>query len=460
MERRNFLKWLSSGAAGWGFGASSPGILGRTRRGVAVESPREYGEIPVERLFGPHKPYQVDTGVIRPMREKMTVFSRNLWDPERIEAQKNAENLAYQRLVEGKGRVPENTRLDYALMTAAWSYAFTGGLTYRWHGPSGMARSEGMAELGPWNPGDIDMTWEDATRAVKHAGLFYGASLAGVAELNPLWIYTDIHSPGREDRGRALPVLTEGERFEQTAEAWYIPRSMNRVVALAFEEDFFAIANSPGKLASAAVGDGYSRMAVTSSTLAEFIRALGYRALPAGNGVGLSIPIAIDAGLGELGRMGLLVTPKYGPRVRLAKVITDMPLIPDRPIRFGVTEFCETCMLCAEHCPSGSVSDGPRTWKGRSPSNNSGTYKWYITPETCFDYNGFSCSTCKRVCPFTKPNNSWLHRLIREVIKGRVRPLNDLMVDLDQASGYGEPLSDIEFWKMDGSKSRTAREKM
>ncbi|OQX52080.1 MAG: hypothetical protein B5M54_09825 [Candidatus Aminicenantes bacterium 4484_214] len=132
------------------------------------------------------------------------------------------------------------------------------------------------------------------------------------------------------------------------------------------------------------------------------MRYLGYRALPAGNEIGLSIPIAIDAGLGELGRMGLLVTPKYGPRVRLAKVITDMPLVPDTPIRFGVTEFCEACHLCARHCPSKAISDGLRTWEGKSSSNNPGIFKWYIEPEKCYDFNGFSCSNCKRVCPFNK----------------------------------------------------------
>jgi reductive dehalogenase len=201
-------------------------------------------------------------------------------------------------------------------------------------------------------------------------------------------------------------------------------------------------------------------MAVTSTTLAEFIRLLGYRAIPAGNGVGLSIPMAVDAGLGELGRMGLLITPKYGPRVRLAKVITDMPLIPDSPIRFGVTEFCETCMLCADDCPSGAVTRGPQTWEGKSPSNNPGTFKWYAEPEKCYDFNGFSCSNCKRVCPFTKPNNAWLHRMIRKIIDARVKPLNNLMVTLDQASGYGRQLPDTEFWKMDGYKRITARESM
>jgi reductive dehalogenase len=170
--------------------------------------------------------------------------------------------------------------------------------------------------------------------------------------------------------------------------------------------------------------------------------------------------MAIDAGLGQLGRMGLLLTPKYGPRVRLAKVITDMPLVPDAPIDFGVTEFCENCMLCAEHCPSSAVTKGSFTWKGKSPSNNNGTYKWYTEPEKCYDFNGFSCSNCKRVCPFNKPNNSWLHRMIRGIVKTRVRAVDKMMVTLDQAGGYGEQLEDTEFWKMNGEKSITAREEM
>jgi reductive dehalogenase len=278
--------------------------------------------------------------------------------------------------------------------------------------------------------------------------------------LNPLWLYSDHHAPTDEDRARGIPVLQDGDRFEQTEDAWYIPASMNRVVALAFEEDYHAIANSPGRLASAAVGNGYSRMANTAFFLAEFIRCLGYRAIPSGNGVGLSVPIAIDAGLGEYGRMGLLMTPKYGPRVRLAKVITDMPLTTDAPIRFGVVEFCESCKLCATECPSSAVTDGERTWEGKSISNNPGIFKWYGDLEKCYDFNGFSCSNCKRICPFNKPNNSWLHQLTRKLVERRVGAVDELMVKLDQASGYGTQVEATEFWARNGSTTITAREKM
>ncbi len=472
IDRRRFLRVLGAGAAasGTGVGAfsaalggllASPEIVGATDRGILVESEAEYGGFLVEKLSSGQFPYEIDAQRLTRMSEKFTMFSRNVWDPIRQDRPERTENIADINLVEGGGTVPNQSRLDYALMAGAWRHSSMGGSTdYDWDGVGGQVRGAGLDRMGPWNPADLDMSWDDATLAVRHAALFYGASLAGVAELNPLWLYRDISSPTREDRARTITVHRTEDRFEQADDAWYIPGSMNRVIALAFEEDFHAMSNSPGRLASAAVGNGYSRMAVTSSQLSDFIRGLGYRAIPAGNGVGLSIPMAIDAGLGQLGRMGLLVTPKYGPRVRIAKVITDMPLVPNSTIDFGVEEFCEACMLCADDCPSESVTKGPMTWEGPSGSNNPGVHKWYTKVEGCYDFNGFSCSSCKRICPFNKPNNSWLHRVIRGMIQGRMVPADRVMVELDQASGYGEQTQAGEFWAMDGSKSITAREKM
>lgn len=462
IPRRDFLKILGLGTTAMGIGIAGPKHIANTVNGAVVESESDYGGFLVEKIDNKKFPYEYDPGRIKRMSEKSTTFSRNIWESERQNRLELMEDLTFQRMVEGKGKVPNQTRLDYALYTASWHGARAGGgLGYRWDVHRfGMIKGEALDKLGPWDPADLDMTWKEASLAVKHAALFYGASLAGIAELNPLWLYSDHFAPTRNDRGRAIPVLAEGDRFGQTDDCWYIPNSMNRVIALAFEEDYDGIANSPGRLASAAVGNGYSRMAFTATTLAEFIRALGYRAIPGGNGIGLSIPMAIDAGLGQLGRLGLLITPKYGPRVRLAKVITDMPLVADFPINFGVTEFCKACMLCADHCPSDSITSEARTWKGNSPSNNPGTLKWYVESEKCYDFNGFSCSNCKRVCPFTKPNNSWLHQMIRKIIEGRIRPLNKLMVHLDQSSGYGQQLQDEEFWKMDGQKTITARKSM
>jgi epoxyqueuosine reductase len=70
---------------------------------------------------------------------------------------------------------------------------------------------------------------------------------------------------------------------------------------------------------------------------------LGYRAVATMNDTALAIPYALKAGLGEYGRHGLLITKEFGPRVRIGKIFTDLPLAYDRPTSFGVTDFCETC---------------------------------------------------------------------------------------------------------------------
>ena len=145
-------------------------------------------------------------------------------------------------------------------------------------------------------------------------------------------------------------------------------------------------------------------MAFVLARLGEFIRNLGYDAIESGNDIALSIPLAIDAGLGELGRNGLLITPQYGPRVRLCKIFTDLPLEPDKPIEFGVKEFCKECKLCAKYCEAGAISmDDEPSFDGVCPSNNPGVLKWYVDVEKCYLFwleNGMSCSTCIKVCPY------------------------------------------------------------
>ena len=58
----------------------------------------------------------------------------------------------------------------------------------------------------------------------------------------------------------------------------------------------------PRPIAGAATGLGYSRMIEVAVKMAEFVRNLGYNAIPMGNDTALSHPLAVDAGLGELGR--------------------------------------------------------------------------------------------------------------------------------------------------------------
>jgi hypothetical protein len=63
-------------------------------------------------------------------------------------------------------------------------------------------------------------------------------------------------------------------------------------------------------------------------------------------------------------------------------------------------------------------------------------------------------------CPFNKPNNEWTHKIVRGAINLKLKPMNRVMTELDQASGYGKQMDSGDYWKRDGSKKITSREKM
>ena len=93
----------------------------------------------------------------------------------------------------------------------------------------------------------------------------------------------------------------------------------------------------------------------------------------------MTIPVAIDAGLGELGRSGFLITPEYGPRCRFSVVTTDLPLAPDKPKNMGISRFCEICEKCAVACPIKAIPMG-------APSVSRGLFKWQVDLQKCFKY--------------------------------------------------------------------------
>jgi reductive dehalogenase len=228
-----------------------------------------------------------------------------------------------------------------------------------------------------------------------------------------------------------------------------IPATMKSVISLAFEMDYEGIEANPTQLGDAATMDGYSKMAITAGALAKFLMGLGYNAIPCGNNTGLSIPMAIDAGLGELGRLGILITPKYGPRIRLSKVITDLPMAYDQPIQFGVKEFCDNCGKCAKACPVQAISHGPQTDSALNTSSNPGVMKWPVDAEKCYiswASHGSGCAMCIKVCPFNKPQGL-LHDTARSIISTGSGLIDQMMVKVDDALGYGSRKPSFGFWK-------------
>lgn len=62
--------------------------------------------------------------------------------------------------------------------------------------------------------------------------------------------------------------------------------------------------------------------------------------------------VAVESGLGFIGKSNLLVTERFGSRIRLASVLTDAPFETGSPIKC----LCGECDLCVKACPSGAIS--------------------------------------------------------------------------------------------------------
>jgi len=222
-----------------------------------------------------------------------------------------------------------------------------------------------------------------AAAEVKAVARRMGAALVGVARVSPLWLYSC--------DGGGRPVE--------------LPDGVESAIVMAVAMDSEEIAKSPASAASAETARGYSRMAVVAASVAEYIRRLGWRAISCGNDTALSIPLAVDAGLGVMGRNGLLLTRDHGACVRLCKVFTDLPLEPDEPDQDGAEDICGACGLCAEACPAGAISAAPApSFDVAGNFNNPGILRWRVDAEACHDYwrkIGHDCSNCIAACPYT-----------------------------------------------------------
>jgi reductive dehalogenase len=359
--------------------------------------------------------------------QKNEAFKRARWDDMLIAAGKRFYGVHAPRQRAGF------TREDHALHDASWY--LERGFARGTQGPNyGLYAWESVdPKLTSSLPaGRIDVTDPRAmARKVKKVAMLCGADLVGIGPADARWCYSHIYNL----RTREHVVFD-------------LPAACKSAIVLAIEMDYAMTKTSPTLIASSTTGFGYSMMAYSAGLLAHFIRGLGYTAIPCGNDTALSIPLAIDAGLGELGRNGLLITAKYGPRVRLAKVFTDLPLAHDEPVDLGVQAFCETCKKCARTCSAQAISYGERTAERYNISNNPGMAKWPIDAEKCFTFwaqNGSSCMTCIRTCPFNKPPGR-LHDLTRWVIR-KTAIFNRLFVWLDDLFGYGKRMSAATFWE-------------
>ncbi len=361
--------------------------------------------------------------------QKNDVFRRSWWDERIRSAKARLLYATYREPLKTWRKADGFTQKDYALRNASWhvSDLFTElrededrreGFTDEFTLYRGVAREQ--IDLG---------TPAEAAGEIKHVAKTFGADLVGIARFDERWMYVN-----------KVSDLSGREKPQE------IPEGMTSVIVTAQSMDHDLIRTVPSALSGAATGHGYSRDAMVVLSIAQYIQNLGYRAVASMNDSSLAIPTAIQAGLGEYGRLGLLITKEFGPRVRLGKVFTDLPLAHDRPIRFGVEEFCQECRRCSDSCPVNAIPDGDPSTELHNESNIRGVSKWSVNGEKCFGYwaaQNTDCSICVRVCPYNKDYSKWWFRMGRWLAG---TPLRRLMPWLDVKLGYGKRLAPRDWW--------------
>ncbi len=261
---------------------------------------------------------------------------------------------------------------------------------------------------------------EQWTVVLKDLARSYGAVDVGVTELLPYHVYSNV--------GRGTGAYGEAVDLDHR---W--------ALAFSVEMDHRRISKAPAAPVVEESARQYVEGAKIALILASWIRRLGYpaRAHIDGNYRVIAPLVARDAGLGEIGRMGILMTPRLGPRVRLGVVTTDLPLIADQPgDDVSVIDFCTFCRKCAVNCPVAAIP-----FDQRIPVDDG--LRWAIDAETCFRYwnvVGTDCATCVRVCPYSHPDNL-AHNMVRWAIT-RSASARRVMLWLDDLF-YGKRLPSI-----------------
>ena len=375
--------------------------------------------------------FAIDDG-FRRFSQVDDVFSRSSWDDDVRTDASQKFYATYRRPLADWKSAPGFEQRDYAFRNAAWHVTdliaeFEEGGRSR----DGFLDPLSALRDGPDEQVDVGPPTK-AAADLKHVARSVGADLVGITANDERWIYTERYNAA--DRGPKSNDMPDG---------------LDHCIVIGQAMDPALIQTAPSALAGASTGLGYSHDVVVLLTLAQYIKNLGYEAVPSMNDTALAIPLAIKAGLGEYGKHGLLITPEFGPSLRLGKIFTNLPLAHDRPIRFGVEEMCNLCNACSKACPGRAIPDNEPNNDLHNRSNISGITKWSIDGEKCFKYwsrINSDCSVCIRVCPYTRDYRRRRNRLWLRLSNS---PLRRFALWLDGKRGGGKRQATADWWPVE-----------
>jgi len=266
---------------------------------------------------------------------------------------------------------------------------------------------------------------EANAKKIKSALHFLGVDMVGISRA-PAWVWYSHDLDGSEiipAHENAITILID--QGHETMEG-------------ASGDDWIAVAQSMR---------AYLRGLFLGGVIAEQIKNLGYEATTHSvvDSDVLHPPLVLLSGLGETSRIGdVVLNPFLGPRLKTLVITTNMPLKADKPIDFGLQEFCNSCKKCARECPSGAITAGPKVMFN-------GYETWKADVEKCGRYRmtqdkGAMCGRCMKTCPwnleglFVDSAFRWLGMKVPKAAR--------LLTALDDKFGNGR-INPIKKWWWD-----------
>ena len=272
--------------------------------------------------------------------------------------------------------------------------------------------------------GDIpptgEPTGEDVTDKIKTQARKLGFGEVGITKYDPHYTY-------------------------QSKKRWV---KYPNAICLAYEQAYEPTQTIPSVRAEIVHSSTYRIETDASLALADYIRSLGYRALvfhPTDPVVPF-IPMFVQAGLGQLGANGQLLSPHFGSRARLMIITTDARVSYDQPIDYGIHRFCQVCQVCVNRCPGRALMREKVWWRGIE--KNKLVYK--RCRPVMARYQG--CGVCMKVCPIQKYGMEPVmkHYVATGQVLGKgTHDLEGYELEDKGYSGPGElPTFDSEFFHM------------
>ena len=294
-------------------------------------------------------------------------------------------------------------------------------------------------------------TPEEASRIIRAAMRHFGAGTVAFLELDD---NTRKLVYGYDPDGKEL-VFTDDPVASETETQRFIPNSCKYVIVYTMQMSQESMRRSPTITGSQTTTLAYRRLEEVQRSTQDFLTGLGYQGLgeSSTNALGIAPAFGVLAGLGEMSRLNRLISPEYGPMMRVSKILTDLPVATDKPIDAGIMEFCKHCKKCAEACPSEALSfDDEPTWEVRGGWNNPGHKAYFEDATKCMTYwrevAGSNCGICFSVCPFAKKDKAWIHEWVK--MGTSVAPFADSFFrSMDDAFGYGVKASSEDWWSLD-----------